>query len=188
VRRVGYFAAVMDVEGLGERTAQLLVERELVQDGADLYSLKPEDLLPLEGFAGKSVTNLLAAIKTARYFEMTSEDIIFTIATDSADMYRSRLQELQEERGEYTPLQAVKDMEKCLLGVTIDHTRELTYMDQKTVHNLKYFTWREQQEKEVEDLDTLWYDREILKKIFNQPTRWDELINEFNNMTGLLKD
>jgi cysteine synthase len=119
--------------------------------------------------------------------EAASEDIIFTIFTDSADMYRSRIGELREERGEYTSLQAVKDMEKCLYGITVDHTRELTYMDQKTVHNLKYFTWREQQEKEVEDLDQLWYDRGIWQKIFQQPVRWDELINEFNKMTGLLK-
>ena len=66
VRRVNYFAAVMDVDGLGERTAQLLVERGLVQDAADLYYLGPEDLLPLEGFAEKSVANLLAAIEATR--------------------------------------------------------------------------------------------------------------------------
>jgi DNA ligase (NAD+) len=66
VRRVGYFAAVMDVEGLGERTAQLLVERELVQDPADLYYLKREDLLVLEGFADKSTDNLLAAIEASK--------------------------------------------------------------------------------------------------------------------------
>jgi cysteine synthase len=144
------------------------------------------DQLQLMGIS--SIANLISAIKTARYFEMTSDDIIFTVATDSADMYRSRLAELEEERGRYTTLQAAKDLEKCLHGVTIDHTRELTYMDQKTVHNLKYFTWREQQEKEVEDLDTLWYDRQIWKKIFNQPARWDELINQFNQMTGLLND
>jgi len=66
VRRVGHFAAVMDVEGLGERTAQLLVEHGLVQDGADLYYLKSEDLLPLEGFAEKSVENLLAAIEASK--------------------------------------------------------------------------------------------------------------------------
>jgi len=66
VRRVGHFAGVMDVEGLGERTAQLLVERELVQDGADLYALKAEDLLPLEGFAEKSVDNLLSAIDATK--------------------------------------------------------------------------------------------------------------------------
>jgi len=66
VRRVGYFAAVMDVEGLGERTAHLLVERELLHDAADLYYLKREDLLPLEGFAEKSVDNLLAAIEASK--------------------------------------------------------------------------------------------------------------------------
>jgi len=66
VRRVGHFAAVMDIEGLGERTAQLLVERGLVQDAADLYYLRREDLLPLEGFAEKSTDNLLAAIGASR--------------------------------------------------------------------------------------------------------------------------
>ena len=66
VRRVGYFAAVMDVEGLGERTAQLLVERGLVQDAADVYYLQREDLLSLEGFAEKSVDNLLAAIEATQ--------------------------------------------------------------------------------------------------------------------------
>ncbi|HLP57704.1 MAG TPA: pyridoxal-phosphate dependent enzyme, partial [Candidatus Deferrimicrobium sp.] len=144
------------------------------------------DKLDLLGIS--SIANLLSAIKTAKYFEMTADDIIFTIFTDSADMYRSRLLELQEERGAYTTLQAAKDLEKCLHGITVDHTRELTYIDQKTIHNLKYFTWREQQEKEVEDLDQLWYDREIWQKIFKQPTRWDELIEEFNGMTGLLNE
>ena len=96
VRRVGYFAAVMDVEGLGERTAQLLVERELVQDGADLYSLRPEDLLPLEGFAEKSVTNLLAAIEATRERPLAQviaalgiRGVGFTVAQLLAGHYRS---------------------------------------------------------------------------------------------------
>ena len=143
------------------------------------------DSLGLLGIS--SISNLLSSIKTAKYYEMTSDDIIFTVATDSADMYRSRIVELRNERGDYTELQAAKDMERCVHGLRTDHTRELTYMDQKTIHNLKYFTWREQQEKEVEDLDQLWYDRKIWGKIFHQPARWDELIEEFNEMTGLLK-
>ncbi len=65
-RRVSYFAAVMDIEGLGERTARLLVKRGLVQDGADLYYLKREELLELEGFAEKSARNLLAAIRATQ--------------------------------------------------------------------------------------------------------------------------
>lgn len=131
-----------------------------------------------------SICNLLAAIRTAKYYEMTSEDIIFSIATDSADMYQSRLMEMRNIRGEYDSLQAAKDMERCLKGISVEHTRELSYFHQKTLHNLKYFTWREQQEKEVVDLDTLWYDRNIWSQIFNQPNQWDQLINEFNERTA----
>ena len=134
-----------------------------------------------------SIANILSSIKAAKYYEFTSDDIIFTIATDSADMYISRIAELREEWGEYTELQAARDLEKCIYGTTIDYTKELTYTDQRVIHNLKYFTWIEQQAKELEDLNQLWYDREIWPKIFNQTKRWDELINEFNDMTGLLK-
>ena len=118
---------------------------------------------------------------------MTEDDVVITIATDSADMYQSRIQELNDQNGSYNNVQAIKDFEKCVLGCTIDYTKELNYYDKKTIHNLKYFTWIEQQEKEVEDLNQLWNDREIWNKQFNQVHRWDELINEFNERTGLLK-
>jgi DNA ligase (NAD+) len=68
VRRVDHFVAVMDVEGLGERTVQLLVEQGLIHDAADLYALedKRSELLALEGLAEKSVDNLLAAIEATK--------------------------------------------------------------------------------------------------------------------------
>jgi hypothetical protein len=131
---------------------------------------------------------LLSAIKTAKYYEMTDDDIIITVATDSADMYQSRIKELNDERGSYHQIQAAKDFEKCIFGCTIDYTKELSYYDKKSIHNLKYFTWIEQQGKEVNDLNKLWYDRDIWNKQFNQVKRWDELINEFNEQTGLLKN
>jgi DNA ligase (NAD+) len=56
----------MDVEGMGERTAALLVEKGLVADGADLYSLKRDDLLELEGFAEKSADSLVASIAATK--------------------------------------------------------------------------------------------------------------------------
>jgi DNA ligase (NAD+) len=56
----------MDIEGLGERTAMLLLDRELVHDPGDLYRLTADDLLGLEGFAAISVRNLLAAIDASR--------------------------------------------------------------------------------------------------------------------------
>lgn len=141
--------------------------------------------LEMIGISG--IGNILSAIKTARYFEMTSEDTLVTIATDSAEMYKSRVQELAAERGSYSTLQAARDYEKCLLGTTSDHMKELTYNDRKAIHNLKYFTWVEQQGKDVEELRQLWYDRNLWPSLFSQPARWDELINRFNEETGLLK-
>jgi len=154
----------------------------LAGNGVDKDIIESLDLIGISGIA-----NILSAIKTARYFEFTSDDILVAVATDSVELYGSRLEELNAERGEYSLLQAARDHEKCMLGSTTDHMKELTYNDQKAIHNLKYFTWIEQQGKDVEDLRRLWDDRTIWKKIFSQPVRWDELITEFNNRTGLLK-
>ncbi len=140
--------------------------------------------LPLLGIS--CIANLLSAIKTAKYYEMTEDDIVLSIATDSADLYQSRLHELNESKGAYTEKQAVKDLEKCMMGATTDHMKELTYPDKQAIHNLKYFTWIEQQEKPLEELNQQWYDRNVWPAIFNQSERWDELIEEFNKDTGLL--
>ncbi len=68
VRRVEHFVSrgALDIVGLGERQAELFVTRGLIQDVADLYSLRAEDLTDLEGFGQKKISNLLAAIETAK--------------------------------------------------------------------------------------------------------------------------
>jgi len=53
----------MDIDGLGEKTAQQLVERGMVADLADLYELSEDDLRALEGFAETSAHNLYTAIQ-----------------------------------------------------------------------------------------------------------------------------
>ena len=143
------------------------------------------DKLYLMGIS--SIGNLLSAIKTAKYFEYDSDDVIFTIATDSAEMYQSRLEEQSLEKGKYSSLQAALDYESVLQEQAVDNMRELNYQDQKAIHNLKYFTWIEQQAKPLEELNQMWYDRGVWPKIFNQTERWDELIEDFNERTGLLK-
>jgi cysteine synthase len=149
--------------------------------------IDPEFVGKLHLLGISCIANMLSAIKTAKYYEMTDEDVVISIATDSAEMYTSRLAELTDEKGPYTHLQAAKDMEKCILGQTTDHLKELTYYDRKAIHNLKYFTWVEQQAKEIEDLNQLWYDRNVWEQQFNQAARWDEMIEEFNEETGVLK-
>ena len=140
--------------------------------------------LHLIGISG--ISNIISAIKTSKHFELTGDDIIITIATDSADMYKSRILELNSEKGEYSETQAIKDFEKCLPGTKSDFMKELNYNDKKAIHNLKYFTWVEQQGKSVDDLNQLWYDRDIWNKLFSQVKIWDELINSFNGKTGLV--
>jgi cysteine synthase len=140
--------------------------------------------LHLIGISG--ISNIISAIKTSKHFELTGDDIIITIATDSADMYKSRILELNSEKGEYSDTQAIKDFEKCIPGTKSDFMKELNYNDKKAIHNLKYFTWVEQQGKSVVDLNQLWYDRDIWNKLFSQVKLWDELINSFNGKTGLV--
>ena len=168
------------------RLLRLFNEKEghdyLAGNGVDKELLSMLDTIGISG-----IGNILSAIKTAKHFDLTGDDVLITIATDSAEMYGSRLEELTAERGVYSTLQAAKDHEKCMLGTTSDHMKDLTYDDQKAIHNLKYFTWIEQQGKDVEDLRQLWEDRHIWPQLFSQPARWDELINEFNERTGLLK-
>ena len=68
VQSIKHFASrrAMDIEGLGGKTAELLVEKGLVKDLADVYYLNPQDLLKLPGFANKSVQNLLEALERSK--------------------------------------------------------------------------------------------------------------------------
>jgi hypothetical protein len=113
---------------------------------------------------------------------------VLTVFTDSMELYQSRLKELHQERGEYTTMDAAADYERYLLGTTTDFVEELGYWDAKRVHNLKYFTWIEQQGKDLEDLNALWYDPRYWDQIHDQVDEIDALIEAFNEKTGLLED
>jgi DNA ligase (NAD+) len=56
----------MDIGGLGYKTGIQLLDRGLIKDPGDIFSLSPDDLAQLEGFADKSITNLIAAIEQAK--------------------------------------------------------------------------------------------------------------------------
>lgn len=56
----------MDIEGLGYRTIDMLLEREMIADPADIYSIAVDDLLPIEGWKETSAGNLVAAIEASR--------------------------------------------------------------------------------------------------------------------------
>jgi len=103
--------------------------------------------LHLLGISG--VANLLSSIKFARYYEMTEQDIVMTVFTDSMEMYESRLAEMEAEEGPYTPVRAAVDYHRSLLGQKTDNMLELSYPQRQRIHNLKYYTWIEQQGREL---------------------------------------
>jgi cysteine synthase len=140
--------------------------------------------LPLVGIS--SICNLVAAIKAARYYELDGRDILFTPLTDSMDLYGSRKQELREEHGPYSREAAARHFARYLEGIGTDNLRELSYPDRKALHNLKYFTWVEQQGRTVEELDQLW-EPDFWTETFSQIAEWDTMITDFNARTGLLK-
>jgi cysteine synthase len=167
------------------RVLQLFNEEDgkktLAEKGADKELVEQLHLLGIS-----SISNVLSAIKMAKYYEYDENDVIFTMFTDSADMYQSRIKEMDEARP-YNAMKANADFEAILQAQGKDNMKELNYYDRKAVHNLKYFTWIEQQQHELKDLNELWKP-ETWDAIFDQGDEWDEYINEFNDMTGLLKD
>ena len=136
------------------------------------------DQLPLLGIS--SIANLLASIKMAKYFEYNEDDIILTVFTDSAEMYLSRLDELNAERGAYTELQAALDREAALKAQYYDNFLELSYQDKKRIHNLKYYTWVEQQGKTYEEINAQWEPEYWIETFENNLDELDKAIAEFN--------
>ncbi|MFW9882874.1 MAG: pyridoxal-5-phosphate-dependent protein subunit beta [Candidatus Thorarchaeota archaeon] len=134
-----------------------------------------------------SVANLLMAIKYAKFYELTSRDIVLTVFTDSIDMYQSRLEEARAEHGEYTREDAIRDYHRHLMAQKTDAMIELGHYERKRVHHLKYFTWIEQQMFDLDELNAQWFDYpEYWERVQQTTPRIDELIVEFNEEVGLI--
>jgi len=155
----------------------------LAQQGVPQELVSSLDLLGIS-----SIANVLSAIKFAKYYELEEQDVVLTVFTDSMELYQSRLRELHEEHGEYDKRDAAVDHERYLVGTAVDYVEELRYWGAKGIHNLKYFTWIEQQGKDLDELNAQWYDRTYWDDIHNQVDEIDALIEAFNERTGLLED
>jgi cysteine synthase len=183
VRNTDMVAAIDDEQTMS--LLRLFNEKEgrdcLQREGVDQDTIGKLDQLGIS-----SICNLVAAIKTAKYYDMDGRDVIFTPLTDSIELYSSRMQEMQEEQGAYDSRKADQHYARYLAGTTTDYLRELTYADRKALHNFKYFTWVEQQGRTSGELNQLW-DEDTWAEIFSQDVvdEWDRLIDSFNAATGL---
>ena len=153
----------------------------------DELKLDPELIEKLTWLGISGIANVLCCIKMAKYYEFTEHDVIGTVLTDSAVMYKSRIEELNQMHGPYSEKEAELDHNLHILNLKTDNMEELTYVARKRVHNLKYYTWVEQQGMEISDLNALWYDTEgTWDAVHHQAKDLDELINAFNEESGVL--
>jgi cysteine synthase A len=161
-----------------EKGREYLIE----EAGADADLVEALSLLGISGIA-----NVLCAVKFAKYYELTEKDVIATVLTDSAEMYASRIAELNERLGSYSRSGAAVDHARSMLGQGTDNLLELTYPEKKRIHNLKYYTWIEQQGRELSELNAQWYDYDnYWGSIHGQAAEIDKLICQFNDAVGVI--
>ncbi len=148
------------------------------------YLLKmgvPEELvskLDWLGFSG--IANVLSAVKFAKYYELGEKDVVMTVLTDSMELYGSRIKEMRQEFGAFTEADAARVYGQYLLGLSTDFMLELTYESRKRIHNLKYYTWVEQQGKTYQEIQDQWYAPDYWTDVQKQVGEIDALIAEFN--------
>jgi cysteine synthase A len=102
-------------------------------------------------------------------------------------LYGSRIEEMRKSFGSFSETDAAAAFGQYLQGVTTDNLLELTYESRKRIHNLKYYTWVEQQGKTYDEIQDQWYEPNYWTDIQGQVGEIDELITEFNDRVGLTK-
>ncbi len=139
--------------------------------------------LDIFGFSG--IANMLSAIKAAKYHEMTENDVMLFVMTDSMELYSSRIEEYRKDSGEFTASHAAETFARDLHGETTDNMLDMTYADRRRVHNLKYYTWVEQQGRTYDEIQAQWYDPNYWTDVQGQAEEIDALIVEFNERAGV---
>ena len=148
---------------------------------ASRRGVPPAVIEQLSSLGISSICNILAAIKTAKYYGMGPSDVVATVATDGAEMYASEVEKTLKSDfgGRFDAIDAAAAFGQHALGATTDHLIELTLRERERIFNLGYFTWVEQQGYTTEDF------RSRAKQSFWRGLQellpaWDAMIEEAN--------
>ncbi len=147
--------AIMCLDDIAcKKGLQVLTEEGGCRVLADRYGVpeaKARRLSTIFGISG--VCNLLGAIKTAKHYQLGPQDVIVTICTDAIDRYHSVLDDMRQRFGAIDDARGTAYVEAIFHGATTDWIKDGTPDQRRQWHNLKYYTWVEQQGKTVEELD-----------------------------------
>jgi cysteine synthase A len=121
---------------------------------AERYGIPAERVSRLSTIFGISgVCNVLGAIKTAKHYRLGAGDVVVTICTDAIDRYHSVMQAMSQHYGAIDDARGTAYVESIFHGATTDWIKDGTPDMRRQWHNLKYYTWVEQQGKTVDELD-----------------------------------
>jgi cysteine synthase len=124
---------------------QALVQRY----GADATLVERMSMM----FGISGICHILGAIKTAKYYGFGKDDVVVTAATDGFDRYPSEMDKLRAREGALDEARAVGRIEGIFHAQKTDWVQDGTRFNRQRWHNLKYYTWVEQQGKTVQELD-----------------------------------
>jgi hypothetical protein len=155
IHNVWNMDALMCIDDMESVRGLALLTDEVGMDTlAKRFGVPEKDVEAMSGFFGiSSVCNVLGAIKTAKFYEFGPDDVIVTICTDALDRYHSVMEWLEGTEGKMDEAMAVGRMESTFHGQKQDYILEGSREVRERWHNLKYYTWVEQQGKTVEELD-----------------------------------
>jgi cysteine synthase len=121
---------------------------------ADRFHIDPKLVERLSYAVGiSSICNIYGAIKAAKYYHLGQDDLVVTIATDGMDRYPSVMQAMRQKYGVVDETEGVARVRSLFHGLKTDWVFDGTLDNRQRWHNLKYYTWVEQQGKTVEELD-----------------------------------
>lgn len=131
------------------------------------------------------LANIVAAIKLAKHLDYGPDDVVMTVATDSAALYDSERQAYLARRypDGFDDVNAGEIFGRHMEGIADDHVMELRHADRKRIFNLGYYTWVEQQGISVEDFDRR-KSQDFWNSLVDSIPVWDRLIQEFNAEVG----
>ncbi len=133
---------------------QLMVEEAGWQTMIRRYGVpepKVQAMAQIFGISG--VCNLLGAIKTAKWYGLGRDDVVVTICTDAIDRYHSVMDQMTHTYGRMDETEAAVRLVSIFHKQKLDWIAEGTREARQRWHNLKYYTWIEQQGKTLEELN-----------------------------------
>jgi hypothetical protein len=177
------------VVGVSDRATDRLAVLFGTSEGLDYLARRrgvdPDTLAALDSFGLSSICNILAAIKTAKYERYGPDDLVLTVATDGASMYRTEIDRIvgRDFPAGFDAVAAGETFGEFLAGATTDHLLELRRTDRDRIFNLGYFTWVEQQGVPLDEFEerrrpAFWAEMRSIAEV------WDRRIDELNERTG----